>query len=456
MAEQILRVNKDTFFKLRPEQASTLTAQELHAVTAGSTFPIQSYAYADVNGTFQGHIKFALKNSFIRGLNTWFVYSLHAQVEQDGEIVYPIEDQMSLPILRITRDTVLKRRPVQSSSLSPAEIYPIEAGRSIELQSYAYADSQGDFSSHIKFAIRSREDFIRGFSTWFVYDQHAYVEFDDKIVYPPEDLNTPLMQVIVPTLFKRRPVPSEQLSEADKHPVARGTVWRLHSYAYADAQGRFNGHLRFALKYEKDYIQRLSTWYVFGRHVQVIRNGAIVYPPASPIPSPRPTPTPRPTPRPTPTPTPTPPPAPTPPPYQGIPFKLPGNRGTFYTDQPIIPGGSFTWGEATKDATRIPENVTIVNNIIALARELQKARDQIGRPFIVTSWYRPPAINEAVGGVPNSQHLYGKAVDVQVPGLSGRWVANALMLWWSGGMGIYSAMPNIIHLDIGPKRTWGF
>ena len=100
--------------------------------------------------------------------------------------------------------------------------------------------------------------------------------------------------------------------------------------------------------------------------------------------------------------------------------------------------------------------MTIVNNIIALARELQKARNQIGRPFIINSWYRPPAINQAVGGVSNSQHLTGKAVDVQIPGYSGRRTANTLMLWWSGGVGIYSTIPDIVHLDIGPKRTWGF
>lgn len=438
MAEQLLRITQDTFFKLRPEQAAALTEAERYRVTAGTTFPIQSYAYADINGGFQGHIKFALKNTTIRGLNTWFVYSLHAQVEQDGQVVYPLEDQVSLPILQITRSTVLKRRPVQSSWLSSAETYAVEAGQRFELQSYAYADAQGDFSSHIKFAIRDRENFIRGLSTWFVYDQHAYVEFDGKIVYPPEDPNTLLMRVIEATLFKRRPVQAAQLAANEKYAAARGSQWKLHSYAYADAQGSFNGHLKFALKYEKDYIQRLSTWFVFAQHVRIERNGVIVYPPAGSTPSPTPTPT------------------PTPPPYQGIAFKLPGNNSTFYTDQPIIPNGAFTWGEATKDATRIPETVSIVNNIIALARELQKARNQIGRPFVVNSWYRPPAVNQAVGGVSNSQHLYGKAVDVQVPGYSGRRIANALMLSWNGGIGIYSAIPDIVHLDIGPKRTWGF
>jgi len=445
MAEQILRINQDTILKLRPEQASNLAPQEIYSVAAGTLFKIQSYAYADINGSFQGHVKFALKDTAIRGLNTWFVYSLHIQIEQDGRVVYPQEDQISLPILRITRDTILKRRPVPSSMLAGAESSAIAAGQSIELQSYAYADAQGDFSSHIKFAIRSRADFVRGLSTWFVYDQHAFVEYDDKIVYPPEDPNTPLMEVLQATLFKRRPVPTDQLAENERFSAAKGTIWKLFSYALTDGQTDFNGHLKFMLKYEQDYIQKLSTWYVVAQHVQIERNGVRVYPSASPSPSPAPVPTPQPSPQPSPVPT-----------YRGTAFQLPGSSSTFYTDQPIIPGGNFTWGEATKDATRIPESVTIVNNMIALARELQKARNQIGRPFIINSWYRPPAINQAVGGVSNSQHLTGKAVDVQIPGYSGRRAANALMLWWTGGVGIYSTIPDIVHLDIGPKRTWGF
>lgn len=455
MADQILRITQDTVLKLRPEQASLLSPQEQYAVSAGTTFTLQSYAYADISGSFQGHIKFALKGTAIRGFNTWFVYSLHAQVEQDGRVVYPLEDQVSLPILRITRDTALKRRPVQASMLTAEETYPISAGTSFELQSYAYADAQGDFSSHIKFAIRFRQDFVRGFSSWFVYDQHAYVEFDGKVVYPPEDPNAPLLRVKQATYFKRTPVAADQLPTNEKYLAAQGTVWKLHSYAYADAQGTFNNHIRFALRYEKDFIYQLSTWYVYNRHAQVERNGVVVYPTSTPSPGPTPSPTPSPglTPSPGPTPSPTPPIRPV---YQGTPLKLPGSTSTFYTDQPIIAGGSFTWGEATKDATRIPETVTIVNNIIALARELQRARNQIGVPFIVNSWYRPPAINAAVGGVVNSQHLTGKAVDVQIPGYSGRRVANAVMLWWPGGVGIYSAIPDIVHLDVGPKRTWGF
>lgn len=40
--------------------------------------------------------------------------------------------------------------------------------------------------------------------------------------------------------------------------------------------------------------------------------------------------------------------------------------------------------------------------------------------------------------------------------MNGRQVANAVMLTWPGGLGIYSNIPNIIHLDTGPRRVWGF
>ncbi|NJM85588.1 MAG: DUF882 domain-containing protein, partial [Leptolyngbyaceae cyanobacterium RM2_2_21] len=166
-------------------------------------------------------------------------------------------------------------------------------------------------------------------------------------------------------------------------------------------------------------------------HAQVERNGKVVYP----LPKSAPASTPI---------------------YTGRGFKLPGNISTFYSDQPIIPGGNFTWGEATKNGTRIPATEEIVKNIIGLARQLQRVREQIGQPFQVNSWYRPPAVNRAVGGASQSYHLTGKAADLQVEGYSGRRLANAVMTWWPGGIGIYSTIPNLLHLDTGPRRFWGF
>lgn len=434
MVQRVLRVTKDTFFKLRPEQALALTPQEVYPVSEGKTYEILSYAYADTNGTFNGHIKFALKDSSIRGFNTWFIYSPHAQVEFDGTVVYPHEDQEMILMLHINRDTALKRRPLDSSVLGANETYSIGQGRSFMLHSYAYSDSQGDFANHIKFAFRHPQDYVQGLSTWFVYDRHAYIELDDEIVYPPENPDMPILRITGSTVFKRRPVSSISLPASDQYAVSKGETWKLNSYAYADSMGSFNGHIKFTLEYVKDFIRNYNTWYVYEGHAQVEIRGKVVYP----IPS-------------------TPPPKPTDPPaYTGKSFRLPGYTSTFYTDQPIIAGGNFTWGEATKNATRIPDRKQYVDNILALARQLQRARDQIGRPFQINSWYRPPAVNSAVGGASRSQHLYGSAADIQVQGYSGRTVANMVLPWWNGGIGIYSNIPNVVHLDIGPRRYWGF
>jgi len=431
MVQRILRVTRDSLFKLRPEPSAELSPRETYAVKAGQMYQLHSYAYADINGDFNGHIKFALMGRSIQGFNTWFIHSSNAQVEFDGVVVYPHEDQQSLPILRVVRDTIFKRRPLLSSVLAPSETVSVPAGRRLVLQSYAYADSTGDFSNHIKVAINDEADFLNGLSTWFVYDQHAYVEFDGEVVYPRIEPTDFVLRVTRSTLFKRRPVQSSQLPANERANVAQGTAWILQSYAYADAQGDFNDHIKFALKYPKDFINDLSTWYVFEGHARVEYGGKVVYPQPTP-------------------------PGPTPPEYTGTRFRLPGSYGTVFTDQPIIPNGNFTWGEATKNGTRIPPTVTITENIIGLARQLQRARDQIGRPFQVNSWYRPPAVNEAVGGASRSQHLFGRAVDIQVSGLSGRQVANAVFGWWDGGIGIYSTMPSVIHLDTGPRRYWGF
>lgn len=434
MPRLVLVVKQDTFFKLRTQLSSELNDNEKVFIEAGSTFELHSYAYADAaSGDFNGHIKLALRDTDLKGFNTWFVYSLHAQVELDGKVVYPYEDQEAIPILWITQDTVFKRRPVQSSMLPPSEIYALSRGKKLFLHSYAYADNQGDFANHIKIAIRYEQDFLRDLSTWFVYQNHGYIEFDGEVVYPPEDPNIPELRVTQDTVFKRRPIQSSLLPSDDLYRVPQGSTWTLDSYAYQDETEKdFFNHIKFTLKYPKDEINGFNTWYAYEEHAQVEVAGKVVYPPPSKPPS-----------------------SPSPPSYSGTPFKLPGNVSTFYTDQPIIPNGNFTWGEATKNATRIPDSVAIVDYIVALARELQKARNQIGRPFQVNSWYRPPAVNAAVGGASRSYHLTGRAADLEVAGYSGRQVANAVFSWWPGGIGIYRNLPNVVHLDIGPRRTWG-
>lgn len=57
-------------------------------------------------------------------------------------------------------------------------------------------------------------------------------------------------------------------------------------------------------------------------------------------------------------------------------------------------------------------------NLSHLARSLQGFRDYIGKPLVITSGYRSPALNRAVGGAKNSWHTKGLAADFYCPGLT--------------------------------------
>ncbi len=74
-------------------------------------------------------------------------------------------------------------------------------------------------------------------------------------------------------------------------------------------------------------------------------------------------------------------------------------------------------------------------------------------PITVTSGYRCAQTNaNTEGAARNSQHLYAKAVDMYVPGVSTR---DLFAACWSrglsGGIGYYDSH---VHLDSGTRRFW--
>jgi len=121
----------------------------------------------------------------------------------------------------------------------------------------------------------------------------------------------------------------------------------------------------------------------------------------------------------------------------------------------IIIGGNFTWAEATRGGTRRPPDQQTLEGIVRIATLAQRARDLIGRPFTVTSWYRDPKSNANAGGVSNSRHLNGDAIDFYCNGLTGLQIYELLDPWWLGGLGKYQRFPDLCHIDArGYRARW--
>lgn len=89
-----------------------------------------------------------------------------------------------------------------------------------------------------------------------------------------------------------------------------------------------------------------------------------------------------------------------------------------------------------------------------LVEILQKIRNYFGKPVTITSAYRTPTHNKSCGGTTYSQHLYGKAADIKISGVSPEKVAQYAekLLTNSGGIGIYNTFT---HIDVrGKKSRW--
>lgn len=89
-----------------------------------------------------------------------------------------------------------------------------------------------------------------------------------------------------------------------------------------------------------------------------------------------------------------------------------------------------------------------------LVNVLQKIRSHFGKSVTITSAYRTPGRNKAVGGETYSQHLYGKAADIKVNGVTPKKVAAyaETLLKNKGGIGTYATFT---HVDTrATKARW--
>lgn len=91
---------------------------------------------------------------------------------------------------------------------------------------------------------------------------------------------------------------------------------------------------------------------------------------------------------------------------------------------------------------------------------LYAVQEKLGttKPIHIVSGYRTPRANaylkKTTSGVAwNSLHMYGKAVDIRLPGSSLKSIRHAATELGLGGVGYYPHS-NFVHLDIGSVRYW--
>jgi GH24 family phage-related lysozyme (muramidase) len=104
-----------------------------------------------------------------------------------------------------------------------------------------------------------------------------------------------------------------------------------------------------------------------------------------------------------------------------------------------------------------------VDTALELARFMERCRAQFGgKPVIITSGYRPAAVNRSVGGASGSEHLFDApgvgAVDFYIKGISVQAVQGWCDLNWPYSLG-YGAPKGFVHLGIRkgrPRVRWDY
>jgi hypothetical protein len=87
-----------------------------------------------------------------------------------------------------------------------------------------------------------------------------------------------------------------------------------------------------------------------------------------------------------------------------------------------------------------------------LVRGLEKYRALVGHPIRIVSGYRDPAYNKRVGGASQSQHMHGRAADLD-PEVSFAAVRGLRKFTGIGYQGSGALQGKVRHVDVRPLRS---
>lgn len=85
----------------------------------------------------------------------------------------------------------------------------------------------------------------------------------------------------------------------------------------------------------------------------------------------------------------------------------------------------------------------------------ERVQKRFGRDIPITSGYRDPKRNAAAGGASRSQHMHGKALDIDVRELSREDRLRLIQIGSEEGFNGVGVYDNSLHFDTADRRAWG-
>ena len=124
-----------------------------------------------------------------------------------------------------------------------------------------------------------------------------------------------------------------------------------------------------------------------------------------------------------------------------------------YTHYSQVPDEDWRWRSFSPQEIASKGEGELLVDTDAISR-LQKLRDRLNKPMVLTSAYRSPAHNRRVGGAKNSYHMQGVAFDVRMENHDPHQFETAARAEGFTGFGYYPKS-GFMHIDTGPARSWG-
>ena len=124
-----------------------------------------------------------------------------------------------------------------------------------------------------------------------------------------------------------------------------------------------------------------------------------------------------------------------------------------YDDFRAVPEDAWRWPSFSPREIACKGTGSILINENALDM-LQALRNRLGKPMVLTSAYRSPKHNRAVGGAKRSKHMEGVAFDVVMANHDPHEFEQAARAVGFDGFGYYPKS-GFMHIDTGQERSWG-